>query len=332
MKLKKPIIDCVTRWHSTVDMLIRLLELKDFCTNMAAANKDLQLSAADWVTITSVVEALKPAKISTKRLQSEQLTMGDFYIEWLKCQIDTKKVNTSFMDSLVRHMKRREDKLFKNEAFLSAIFLDPRVQVLLTAQQKEAAKTHLATTWARIEDVKRRQGNETENLQPSADHGNAPIELVDSDDELEKMLKVSSAWMPHHIICFQNIFKLYCVNGSVLIFHEFQAAGDAEARPGSFGRSAMAPIMSALTAFEKTQRLGKGANILTFWEDNKLIMPELYEIAQTVLAVPATQVSVERLFSGMKFILSHLRASMNSDILEDILIVRSNSIFINKSK
>jgi hAT family C-terminal dimerisation region len=88
----------------------------------------------------------------------------------------------------------------------------------------------------------------------------------------------------------------------------------------------MVPITSALNSFEKTPRLDKRANILTFWEDNKLIMPELYKLAQTVLAVPATQVSVERLFSGMKFILSHLRASMNSDILEDILIVRSNAI------
>jgi len=32
--------------------------------------------------------------------------------------------------------------------------------------------------------------------------------------------------------------------------------------------------------------------------------PELYILAKIVFAVPSTQVSVERLFSGLKFILS----------------------------
>jgi hypothetical protein len=85
-------------------------------------------------------------------------------------------------------MKRRESKLFQNEAFLSAIFLDPRVQVLLTAQQRELAKTHLATTWARIENMNRQQENsETENLQHDAE----PTEQTNTDDELEQLLKVS---------------------------------------------------------------------------------------------------------------------------------------------
>lgn len=34
-KIQKPIIDCSTRWGSTFDMLKRLLELKEFCTEMA---------------------------------------------------------------------------------------------------------------------------------------------------------------------------------------------------------------------------------------------------------------------------------------------------------
>lgn len=43
-----------------------------------------------------------------------------------------------------------------------------------------------------------------------------------------------------------------------------------------------------------------------------------------------TQVSVERLFSAMKFILSDLRTNLNHDILDDILIVRTNKAFMKK--
>lgn len=52
----------------------------------------------------------------------------------------------------------------------------------------------------------------------------------------------------------------------------------------------------------------------------------------TVLSVPATQVSVERLFSGLKFILSPLRTNINEHILENQLLVRANRIFCNKEK
>ena len=48
LKRKKPMLDCVTRWHSTCDMLERLLFLKDFCQEMAASNPDLHLEESQW--------------------------------------------------------------------------------------------------------------------------------------------------------------------------------------------------------------------------------------------------------------------------------------------
>ena len=45
---KKPVIDCPTRWHSTCDMLLRLLGLKCFCEDMAASNPALYVSPSQW--------------------------------------------------------------------------------------------------------------------------------------------------------------------------------------------------------------------------------------------------------------------------------------------
>lgn len=39
------------------------------------------------------------------------------------------------------------------------------------------------------------------------------------------------------------------------------------------------------------------------------------------------QVTVERLFSSVKFILNDQRNRMTSDLLQDIMVVRANSLF-----
>jgi bifunctional polynucleotide phosphatase/kinase len=57
---------------------------------------------------------------------------------------------------------------------------------------------------------------------------------------------------------------------------------------------------------------------------------ELAELAKIIYSVPSTQVSMERLFSGLKFILSPYRTSASSKNSEDQLLVRTNRLFENK--
>lgn len=91
-KLNILILDCLTRWHSTYDMLERLKHLKEFILNMSANDskfKKFCFSSMEWTHVESVYDALRPAKICTKNLQSEQLTLIDFYGEWITCKIQT---------------------------------------------------------------------------------------------------------------------------------------------------------------------------------------------------------------------------------------------------
>jgi len=62
------------------------------------------------------------------------------------------------------------------------------------------------------------------------------------------------------------------------------------------------------------------------------IHPELFVLAKIVIAVPSTQVSVERLFLGLKFILSPHRSNITSTNLENQLIVRTNRLFEKETK
>ncbi len=75
--------------------------------------------------ILHLAEAFTPTKITTKVLQSE-LTLDDFYGEWLTCKFKTKKIGSAFASALFDSMVERNKKLLTGDIFLSAILLDPR--------------------------------------------------------------------------------------------------------------------------------------------------------------------------------------------------------------
>ena len=85
-KLKKPTIDCLTRWCSTVEMLENLLLLKDFCTELDVTKfQNFEtLKDEEWKKVEEICAALQPSKICTKKLQSEQLTFSEFFGVWYK--------------------------------------------------------------------------------------------------------------------------------------------------------------------------------------------------------------------------------------------------------
>lgn len=83
-------------------------------------------------------------------------------------------------------------------------------------------------------------------------------------------------------------------------------------------------IESILRAFITEPRIPSSQNILEYWESQKITRPKLYALAKVVLAVPATQVSVERLFSSLRFVMERLRYNLNDTTVENILVIRNN--------
>lgn len=52
--------------------------------------------------------------------------------------------------------------------------------------------------------------------------------------------------------------------------------------------------------------------------------PVLYKLASVVHAVPPTQTTIERAFSAMALILTHLRTNLSDNNLVNILMIRLN--------
>ena len=109
-------------------------------------------------------------------------------------------------------MKHRELTLLENDIFVSCVYLDPRINVLLSEKNKDNAKKHLHATWDALQAL---------NITKVVDltDNPAPISLgtcsSSTDDDLEMMLKeresttvASGTATPkvHHyvkIICFK---------------------------------------------------------------------------------------------------------------------------------
>ncbi|CAI6375567.1 unnamed protein product [Macrosiphum euphorbiae] len=82
--------------------------------------------------------------------------------------------------------------------------------------------------------------------------------------------------------------------------------------------NSMSDIRRIIDDFDNVPRLHHSTNILEYWRNCINSKPELHKLAM---------VSVERAFSGLKFILSDLRSSLKTDMLENILMIRNNHTF-----
>jgi hypothetical protein len=117
-----------SRWNSTFKMLTRLLELKEFIKENAVANKELNLSETQWAGIAELTKG--PANITSQVLQKdEQLVLGDFYKAWIKCKLSIAEIKTTFSNSFLNMMQKREKNLFENNLFRAGLYLGPRFQV-----------------------------------------------------------------------------------------------------------------------------------------------------------------------------------------------------------
>ncbi|KAH6927517.1 hypothetical protein HPB50_005183 [Hyalomma asiaticum] len=181
LSLRKPILDCPTRWHSTHNTLERLTELRSFCTELSVTNREMHMRNVQWERIEGLVEALQSAKKAMLALMSEQLTIRDFYGVWIRCTTETRKVGSPFACCLADALKNQETLLVKNDAFHAGIFVNPRYNVLLTDGNKEHARRHLINTWASTKAL----SCECNPIDCVDSHGLSP----ENDDELDALFK-----------------------------------------------------------------------------------------------------------------------------------------------
>ncbi|XP_073819412.1 uncharacterized protein [Musca autumnalis] len=159
---KKPIIDCATRWNSTYNMIERLLEMREIVTTLSANNMELFLCSDDWSFANEFVGIFKPICTATMKLQTEQLCYSELYIIIMDITFQIDALPNSEMKTLLKgSLKTRTDKLFDNELFNAAVFLDPRVKVCITSEQKQRAKKFIVSLYKRMNSIEESPADNT---------------------------------------------------------------------------------------------------------------------------------------------------------------------------
>ncbi|KAH7979435.1 hypothetical protein HPB49_009414 [Dermacentor silvarum] len=223
---------------STLVMLTRLVELKDFAKDFLPHNETASWTESIWAKVEMLIESLQPAQEATKMLQAEQLTIGDFYGAWLTCSMKTATISSPLAQALVQSMRKREGNLCSTDIFCAALYMDHRYRLLLTPDQKYRARMHLCKTWKRITGLHQNQCSSCIPESTAAPTSEEP------EDALEPFLKTKEA--------------------------EAGAQSHLTSEPGS------TDISLLLEMLDKEPRLPRSMNVLKFWDELKERQPELY--------------------------------------------------------
>lgn len=284
--LKKPIRSTVTRWSSTYKMVHRLVSLKDFCINMSSAIPKLHLTENEWIQIQDVASVLKFPHDATIRLQEEQLLLSEAYAIIYRCILQLEKHDTSLSKAIYKNLTYRMQESFsKCGPVLAAVYLDPRYQGLLSPNEKQMAKNHLVKLYNHIKNI-------STCVESDNNNNRAQIDL-DSSYETED----------------EDILTSYLQKKTSITDFNKNNINDAS-------------VTLAIDSFDKVSIPPSNENILCYWDKedkNKM----LAKLAKIVLVVPATQVSVERLFSTLKWVLSEKRNQIDENVLEETLFLIS---------
>lgn len=65
-------------------------------------------------------------------------------------------------------------------------------------------------------------------------------------------------------------------------------------------------------------------DILHYWKQRKVSNPHMYLIAMALLSIPSTQVTVERLFSQLKLVMTDARTRLGDQRIKDIMLLKMN--------
>lgn len=288
-KLKKPQRRNDTRWSSTFLMLSRLRELRSICKEFEKSGKQLKLSDLYWSKIDDLLEVFGPLNELTLLYQKSQLTLSEAYANWRRLEYKLKALKNQFSSQVLVYLEKHSMKVLKDESVLAAVFLDLRFSKLLTAEEKDIAMKHIIEVH---QYITRNKKDDTHTQKPAenefASMSEDPLEVALRNLDHSQPLGVATSELSNGL----NITE---------ILNRFQNS----------------PRVS----------LDSNFNVLMYWNNIEGIFAELKEAALTIFTAAATQVSVERAFSALKYILSDLRGNTDPELLEDILILYLNNKF-----
>lgn len=261
--------------------------------------KCFKLLLQKWDLLTELKNILHLPYLCTVELQKVAFTLSDFYGCLKILDIKLKQVisspakdRTGLASKLSDCLNERKPKLVDHPLMQCAIFLDPRFKRDIDGdvQKVQLVTATIQEIWKHHQSIKRKNvGSEraSEVLERPSDKMEEMADLYAELDEHYNSLQIQEVGTDHQNEIIADIDKYQ--------------------------------------AFVTGLRMKTNESIHLFWDSNQNeIGKELYEIACIILSVPPTQASVERSFSGLKFLFSDYRHGLSEQMLENLMIIHLN--------
>jgi hypothetical protein len=251
----------------------------------------------EWQGLNDILMVLRPVRELTIRFQSEQLVAGQAFAYLKSCLISVKNMDNNFAKIFSPIFEKRAQDLLSEPSILASVFFDARFSCLLrTAERDVAVKYIISLNRYFVDEI---------GFPTNSYNNQGPVASCKTGDKISGQLKGNS----------DNLDDI--LDG---LINESMESTEEEPLQNL-------DLEIVLSKFSRVQLL-RSTNIFEFWENVGSLKEHefhsLYNLATTCLALPVTQVSVERCFSTLKFILNDLRYNIDDGILEDILLVNLN--------
>ena len=148
-----------TQWGTKFLMLERLLELNDM-DKKTLAFEEVHLTDGEWDELEHFVQILEIPYKATLALQREGVTPGEFLLEWREVVFHLENVGGDLALGIARALRDQEGKLYDNNIFLAAVWIDSRSRVLLDRHQRDRAKLVLHSVYQRWECSMKKEQND----------------------------------------------------------------------------------------------------------------------------------------------------------------------------
>ncbi|XP_055842657.1 E3 SUMO-protein ligase ZBED1-like [Episyrphus balteatus] len=291
----KMILDVVTRWNSTLDMIERINILQE---PLGAAigllhNPVPNLTEEEWILLPELIKILKPFKELTEEVSSQkEVSISKILAATKSVKRILNALDQTAMESLskdlVETLIREYNKRFQNSSFhpilSKAALLDPRFK-----------KASFAC------DLSYESGEQALQLELEQNPTVASIEInteVSSDPPTFRTDEPDSLWAD---------------------FDTMTAASSSN----------IAASVVSIRQYMDEKNINRKENPLLWWKNRKILYPELSDLALKYLCIPASSVPSERIFSKSGQILSEKRASLKPKRMEKILFLNVNQHLMN---
>lgn len=292
-----------TRWGSREKMIERVLEQEQAISQVLAADKKtrhLVLTWQDLEVLESVHKALKPLLEFTDALSGESYVTVSyvkpvlhlFQSSLLARQENDTPLTQSIKASILDYLREKYSDPSTNDLLDMAGLVDPRFKITYCTETKVDAIKIRAIT-----EIMEAMLYETDGDQGTAElAASLPKNATTLSSQPEEPLRKKS---------LGSFFKTAATSSSATV-------------------SQRELIEKELSAYLQSVNVDSESNPLQWWKDHEKMFPNLKNLAQKYLCVPATSSPSERVFSTSGNIVTCHRASLKPDAVDRLVFLAQN--------